>query len=84
MYCNSHICIPFLKDLKSYFSPDESENISLHIMMAKLWGLMRKKGLVPDKFGRCSVLLSDLMQFTITGKIATVIKIIWNSRKFHV
>jgi hypothetical protein len=58
-YSNGNVSIPFLKDTKSYFSSEESENITLHIMMLKLWGLKKKNGL--DKFGLCCVKLSDLV-----------------------
>lgn len=60
-YSNTNISIPFLKDLKSYFSPDESENNTLHIMMAKLWGLSRKDNLRQDILGYCTVQLSELV-----------------------
>jgi hypothetical protein len=60
-YSNNNISIPFLKDLKSYFSPDESENNSLHIMMAKLWGLSRKDNRRRDIWGSCTVQLSELV-----------------------
>ncbi|KAJ3252840.1 hypothetical protein HK103_001134 [Boothiomyces macroporosus] len=60
-YCNQSVQIPFLKDIKSYFSPDESENNSLHIVMAKFWGLYRKDSLPVDATGNCRIKLSDLV-----------------------
>ncbi|KAJ3308464.1 hypothetical protein HDV04_001221, partial [Boothiomyces sp. JEL0838] len=60
-YCNQSVQIPFLKDIKSYFSPDESENNSLHIVMAKFWGLYRKDSLPVDATGNCKIKLSDLV-----------------------
>jgi Cdc6-like AAA superfamily ATPase len=58
---NQNVQIPFLKDIKSYFSPDESENNSLHIIMAKLWGLTQKNGLTADTSGVCTIMLSELL-----------------------
>lgn len=60
-YSNQNVQIPFLKDIKSYFSPDESENNSLHIIMAKLWGLTQKNGLCADTNGVCTIMLSELL-----------------------
>jgi hypothetical protein len=60
-YSHQNVQIPFLKDIKSYFSPDESENNSLHIMMAKLWGLVQKDKLVADTSGLCAIKLSQLL-----------------------
>ena len=59
-YSNQTVQIPFVKDSKSYFSPDESENNSLHIVMAKLWGLVHKNKLSTDKDGLYSISLSEL------------------------
>jgi len=55
------IQIPLLRNLDSYFSPDESENNSLHIIMTKLSGLTQKYGLLPDSSGHCTVMLSHLL-----------------------
>ena len=54
------IQIPLLRNVDSYFSPDESENSSLRIIMAKFSGLTKKNDLIPDVSGRCTVMLSDL------------------------
>jgi hypothetical protein len=59
-YSNQIVHIPFLKDIKSYYSPAESENYSLHIVMAKLWGLVQKNKLSKDEDGLCSIMLSEL------------------------
>ena len=56
-YKSTNLQIPFLKDIKSYVSPDESENNSLHIMMIKLWGLTQKNSLPADS---CTIWLSEL------------------------
>ncbi|KAJ3316538.1 hypothetical protein HDV06_003309, partial [Boothiomyces sp. JEL0866] len=60
-HSNQTVQIPFLKNIKSYFSPEESENNSLHIMMAKLWGLTQKNGLTADATGQCTIMLSELL-----------------------
>jgi hypothetical protein len=60
-YSNQNVEIPFLKNLKSYFSSDESENNSLHILMAKLWGLVQKNKLVADGTGLCTVMLPEVL-----------------------
>jgi GTPase SAR1 family protein len=57
---NQNVQIPFLKDIKSYYSPEESENNSLHIVMAKMWGLVKKNDISPDTQGLCTVKLSEL------------------------
>jgi hypothetical protein len=57
---NQTVQIPFLKDIKSYYSPEESENNSLHIVMAKMWGLMKKNNISPDTKGLCTIKLSEL------------------------
>jgi hypothetical protein len=57
------IQIPILRNVDSYFSPDESENNSLRIIMAKLSDLMKKNDLIPDISGHCTVMLSDLFPF---------------------
>jgi GTPase SAR1 family protein len=59
-YSNHPIQIPLVGKLDSYSSPDESENNSLRIVMAKLSGLMKKNGLIPDEAGCCKVMLSEL------------------------
>lgn len=56
-----NVQLPFLNDLTGYFSSDESENNSLHIMMAKLWGLFHKNNLFPDSRGLCKVMLSEIL-----------------------
>lgn len=53
--------IPLLQNMTSYVSSDESENNSLHIMMAKLWGLVQKNNLTPDRDGHCEVQLSEIL-----------------------
>lgn len=53
--------IPLLQNMTSYVSSDESENNSLHIMMAKLWGLVEKNNLTPDRVGLCEVKLSEIL-----------------------
>jgi hypothetical protein len=55
---SNQVQIPFLKHIKSNLSPDESENNSLHIMMAKLWGLVQKNSLTADTSGFCTIMLS--------------------------
>ena len=60
-HSNHNVQIPFLKDIKSCFSLDTLENISLRMMMAKLWGLTQKNSLTPDSCGLCTVMLSELL-----------------------
>ena len=47
-------------NIKSYFSSDESENNSLHLVMLKLWGLVQKNNLLPNANGLCAIKLSEL------------------------
>lgn len=62
--------IPFLKDIKSYYSSEESENNSLHIVMAKLWGLVQKYELKPDEDDLYTIWLSQL--FPLRGSQADI------------
>ena len=76
-FSTDSIKIPLLKKLDSYSSSDESENNSLHIIMAKLSALVKKKGLTPDSSGRCTVLLSDL--FPLRHRQPDIEIKFWNS-----
>ena len=58
---HQNVQIPVLNDIRSYSSSDESENTSLHIIMAKLWGLTQKNGFTLDNSGLCTIMLSDLV-----------------------
>jgi hypothetical protein len=60
MYSLQNVQIPILNNIGSFFSSDQSENNSLHIIMAKLWGLVQKDKLVADKNGLCAIKLSQL------------------------
>ena len=53
-FTKQNITIPIIRNVDGYFSSDESENNSLHIIMAKLSGLTKKNLLIPDISGRCN------------------------------